>query len=117
MPAGSEQTWAAQFTYITTTGQQAPWPSFPTSWEYVVRVSATDTGTPLVKLTTTAGADGVIVVTTTSSVSQVSVYLYPAATATLTPQQYSHALWSSPGTTSAVCWLSGSLLVEGAPQP
>ena len=118
MPAGSEQTWGFQFTYITAAGQQAPWPGFSSlTWEYVVRDTATSPGTPLFSITTTANSSGVIVVTSTSTLSQVGLYIYPAATATLTPQAYAHSLWSDPGTDTALTWWTGDLIVEGAAQP
>jgi len=41
----------------------------------------------------------------------------PAATSSLSGQ-YSHALWSNPGSaTTAYTWLAGGLIVAGNPQP
>lgn len=96
----------------------APYPlTGITAWEYVCRVTATDTGTPLISITTTTVTPGVIAVTATSSLSQVLLTINPVATVSLTPQQYYHALWSSPGTTSAFCWVSGNLIIAGTAQP
>jgi len=116
MPAGSLQQWL--FTFTTgAPGGVTPYPITGSTWEYVVRTSATDMGTPMVDLTTTAGSAGVLTVTSTTSTSSVQVNMYPAATATATPGTYYHALWENPGGTAATTWFTGELLITGNPQP
>jgi hypothetical protein len=120
MPAGSLQQWAFTFTTISAAGQQIPYPipgGTSATWEYVARVSATDTGAPLISVTTTPTTAGLIAVTATSSLSQVQLDIYPAGTATLAPAQYYHSLWMSPATTGAFCWFTGDLVIQGTPQP
>ena len=116
MPAGSLQEWA--FTFTTgAPGGTTPWPITGASWEYVVRTSATATGSPLFEITTTPSATGQLAVTATLTVSQVLMEMYPAATATLTPGTLYHALWQNAGTTAQLCIFDGLLLIDGAPQP
>lgn len=118
MGAGSLQQW--QFTMTTTAPPgNAPFPISGATWEYIVRTTTTDT-TPggVIDITTSANSQGVLVVTSSSSQSSVLLDLYPAATATLTPATYFHALWESPGTPGqAYCWFTGSLIIEGNAQP
>jgi hypothetical protein len=116
MPAGSAQNWTFSFT-TTAPGGVTPYSISATAWEYVVRSSATDMGTPLVKLTPTAGTNGVLTVTSTATVSSVEIEMFPVATAALTPGAYFHALWEYPSTTTAVTWATGNLIVQGNPQP
>ena len=116
MPAGSQQDWTFYFT-TSAPGGTTPEPISASAWEYVVRTSATDVGTPVAKLTTTAGTPGVLNVTATAATSSVQILMYPAATATLTPGTYFHALWENPGGTAATTWATGSLIVQGNPQP
>lgn len=111
VPAGALQEWV--FTFAQADG--TPYPLAGTTWEYVARTQPTDTGTPLVKLTTAASAQGHLTVDETDS--QVTFTLYPAATASLTPGSYYHALWMDPGTADAYPWLTGALQVAGNPQP
>ena len=117
MDAGAEQQWL--FTFTTgAPGGLTPWPISGDTWEYVARTSATDlTVPPLIKITSTPGSAGVLTVTSTSAVSSVQLTMYPAATVSLTPGSYSHALWANPGTTSALTIFNGLLLINGAPQP
>lgn len=118
MPAGSLEQWTFTFTTIdATTGQSVPYPIIGATWEYVARVSAADTGTPLVSVTATPNAQGNIVVTSTATLSQIQLTLNPAATASLAPQEYWHTLWMQPGTASAYTWVTGNLIIVGNPQP
>lgn len=114
MPAGSLQEWLFTFT-IPSTG--APYPISGATWEYVARVTATDTGAPLIGITTSSGAQGQLVVTQTATVSSVQINFTRDATATLAPQEYAHALWMNPGTEDQFTWFTGSLIVTGNPQP
>jgi hypothetical protein len=116
MPAGSLQQWTFTFT-VPAPGGTAPWPFTRASWEYVARVSATDTGAPLIQLTDALGTFGVIVVTSTATLSQLLLEIYPGATEPLAPGTYYHALWMNPGSTSALCVFDGLLIIDGAPQP
>ena len=117
MPAGSLQ----QFQFTFTEPAPASTPPYPiagATWEYVARVSPTDlTVPPLIKITTTPSAAGLLTVTSTAVLSQVLLQMYPAATATLTPGTYSHALWMDAGMASAFSWFTGLLLIDGNPQP
>ena len=85
------------------------------TWEYVVRATGTSGGSPLISITTSSSADGVLTVSTAAST--VLLTLYPAATSGLAPQQYYHSLWMSPGGDTAFTWFSGALIVQGNPQP
>lgn len=116
MAAGSLQQWTFAFTQPLP-ASDPPYPITDATWEYVARTSATDLSTPLIDITTTANSAGLITVTSTSSVSSILLDIYPAATASLTPGTYFHALWMNPGTNSAVTWFTGSLIIEGNPQP
>jgi hypothetical protein len=117
MPAGSAQQW--QFTLTTQTpGGYTPYPIPPLStWEYVVRATQTDTGTPIFSITTSAGLYGVITVTQTAVLSQVQLGIVATATSALQPGTYYHCLWMNPGTASALAVFDGQLLIEGAPPP
>jgi len=119
MPAGSLQEWAFTFTIAAPFyGPSTPYPITGATWEYVVRANATDVGTPLIDITTTPTSAGLITVTSTGSLSQVLLAIYPPATATLTPGSFYHALWMWPGnSTSAFTWVTGQLVVQGNPQP
>lgn len=118
MAAGSEVSQGFQFTAPYNL-YDAPYPISPAEWEYVVRVSATDTSpSPLIKVTTTANTQGVLTVQTASSL--VYLTLFPAATASLTPGNYWHSLWEYPGTPPdgyPYTWWTGLLIIEGNPQP
>lgn len=118
MAAGSLQQWLFEFT-TTAPGGATPYPiGGATGWEYVARPSATDvTVPPMIDITTTPSTAGVLTVTSSSSASSVLLNMYPAATASLTPGTYYHALWESPGGSTAFCWATGLLIVEGNPQP
>jgi hypothetical protein len=118
MPAGSLQQWLFQFTTVNQiTGQSAPYPIAGATWEYVVRVNATDGGTAPVSFGTTATSQGVLVVTATPALSAVQLNLYPAATQGLTPQTYNQALWMNPGSGSALSWACGPLILSATSQP
>ena len=109
-----------QITFTFTTGAPGgvtPYPITGATWEYVVRPSATDSGDPTFSVTTSSSASGVIVATATSVLSQIVLTLNPAATASLTPGGYSHALWQNPGETTAFTWMTGTLMITGNPQP
>lgn len=116
MPAGSLQQWNTTFT-TTAPGGTTPYSISASTWEYVVRSTATDTGSPLIDITTSVNSQGLLTVTATATLSQVLLTMNPAATATLTPGTYWHALWQNPGTSAAVTWWTGNLLIEGNPQP
>lgn len=116
MPAGSLQQWNVTFTQNVTSGPVIPYPISGATWEYVVRTSPSDMGTPLIDLTTSPTSSGILTVTATSSLSQVQVGIYPAATEAL-EGQYWAALWMNPGTNAALCWASGPLLVQPTSQP
>lgn len=112
VPAGALQEWV--FTFTAADGSLFPLDGH--TWEYVARTSPTDTGTPVVKLTTVAGSQGVLTVDVAASA--VKFTLYPAATADLAPAAFHHALWMDPGDpVSAYPWLAGALQVVGNPQP
>lgn len=77
------------------------------TWEFVIRPSTSDAAvTPLVKVTTTVGAQGQIAVDVPTAT--VTVTLTPAATAPLGSGARPHALWSNPGTGTAVAWVTGT---------
>ena len=117
MPAGSLQQWTFTLTSPQTGGTVIPYPISGATWEYVARISATDTSAPpLIEVTTTATTAGVITVTATGSLSQVFLAVYPAATSALSGS-YAHSLWMNPGTPSALAVAGGILQVIPAPQP
>lgn len=116
MPAGTLQQWLSTFTQALP-GSTIPWPIDGSTWEYVVRSTATDTGSPLISITTTPSSQGVLTVAATASVSSVEMTLNPAATASLVPATYFHSLWQDPSTASAFSWWSGLLMIDGNPQP
>lgn len=95
----------------------SPWDIAGDTWEYTVRTTASGTGMPLLTVTTTANADGVLDVTATASQSQVLLTLYPAATAGLNPGTLFHALWANPGSPSAVAVAAGELTISAVAQP
>lgn len=117
MDAGSEQQWL--FTFTTgAPGGTTPWPISGATWEYVARTSATDlTVPPLIKITASPSSAGLLTVTASDTVSSVQLDMYPAATVSLAPGQFWHAMWINPGTTTAQTIFNGLLLVTGAPQP
>jgi hypothetical protein len=112
MGYGSLQEWLFTFTYPST---GALYSISGSAFEYVVRDTSTSTGSPLISVTATPSAAGVLTVTTATST--VLLTLYPAATQSLAVGNYAHALWMNPGTDSAYTWLSGSLLLQGNAQP
>lgn len=116
MPAGSLQQWLFTFT-TNAPGGTTPYPISGATWEYVARTTATGGGSPLISVTTTANSQGVLVVTSSATLSQVLLEIYPPATSALDGTYY-HSLWMNPGnSSSAFTWFTGSLLVEGNPQP
>ena len=115
MAAGSLQQWQFAFT-INDPSVIEPYPIDGATWEYVVRDTATDTGSPVFSITTAASAAGLITVTSSATVSQVALDIYPAATAALDGTYY-HTLWMDPSTSSQFTWVTGNLLVQGNPQP
>ena len=112
IPAGAESN--ANFQIQNPDG--IPYPITGATREYVVRASGATGGTPVISVTTTANAEGVLTVTT-SPASTVALTLNPAATANLSPGPYSHALWMNPGTTTALLWVTGTLQVTAVAQP
>lgn len=114
MGYGSAQDWVFTFTYPSTGALYDI--SGISTWEYVARESGTATGSPLISVTGSANSQGVLNVGTATST--VELVLYPAATSSLAPGQYVHALWSNPGSAdSAFTWFSGVLQIDGNPQP
>ena len=113
MGAGSAQEWLFTITYPST---GALYPISGLTWEYVARTTPASGGSPLISVTPTPNSQGVLTVGTAASTVLLS--LYPAATSSLAGGQYSHALWSNPGSAStAYTWLAGNLIVSGNPQP
>lgn len=85
-------------------------------WEFVVRPSATDaTQPPLVKVTPTVSAQGLITVDT--GAATVQVVLTPAATDLLGRGARPYALWSNPGTTAATTWAAGTFNSQLVAEP
>lgn len=122
LPCGSQDSWAIDL--FADADQTIPYDITGLSWEYAVRADVTDTGTPLISLTTTLSAAGQLQITSTANLSRVLINLLPAATATLLvgpppveQRTLHHALWSNPGTTSAQCWFAGRFTVQGTSQP
>jgi hypothetical protein len=113
MPAGSVQEWQFTFTVPATSALYNI--TSIAGWEWVVRANPGDTGTPLISITTTPSAPGSL--TVNNALSQVLLTVNPAATAGMAAGQYAQALWSSPSTSSAFCWLAGALILQAAPQP
>jgi hypothetical protein len=87
------------------------------TFEYVVRIDANDSSTtPLIKLTSTSSAAGVLTVNT--GTSTVTVTINPAGTSGLpTRALYAHALWMNQATATAVPWFSGQFIVTPLAQP
>jgi hypothetical protein len=106
--------WVQTFTFLNADGTRTDLTGL--SWEFVIRPGVTDsTSPPLVKVTTTAGVQGGIVVDIDAAT--VTVTLTPAATTALANGARRHALWSQPGTADATCWVAGtfnSVLVAAA---
>lgn len=104
--AGSQ--WIQTFTFPSTdiTGL---------AWEFVVRTNVDDTGTPLIRVTQTVGAQGQIVVDTVASTVQVIVTA--SATASLGKGVYAHALWSDYGTDTATDWIAGIFATVAVARP
>ena len=118
MPLGSLQQWLFQFTTVNAiTGQSVPYPIAGANWEYVVRATPASGGTALISFGTAATSQGVLVVTASADVSSVQLNLFPAATQNLAADTYAAALWSNPGSGSAVSWASGPLILSATPQP
>lgn len=117
MDQGTEQQWL--FTFTTgAPGGVTPWPISGYTFEYVARTSSADlTVPPLIKITTSPSSAGLLTVTSNSATSSVQLTMYPAATVSLTPGVFYHALWQNAGTTSALTIFNGLLLINGAPQP
>lgn len=101
-PAGSQ--WAQAFQLVNDDGTPVNVSGW--TWEFVIRPAVTDTASPaLVQVTTTVNAQGYITVNTATAT--VMVVLNPAATALLQKGARPYALWSNPGTTTAVAWVEG----------
>jgi len=112
LPAGSYQAWQFQ---MTERGSLTPYPFSGTTWEYVVRATPASSGAALITVTTTVSSDGLI--TVTDATATVLLEIYAAATASLAPGTYYHALWMNPGEATAFAWVSGPLVIAGAPEP
>jgi hypothetical protein len=113
MGAGALQQWALTLT-SPVTGQ--PYSISGATWEYAVRTSPSASGPPLIEITTNPTADGAITVTSSATLSQAVLNIYPAATTVLSGTYY-HALWLNPGTESALPLFTGSLIISAVPQP
>lgn len=111
-PAGSVSQWAIT---LALAASGLPYPVDGATWEYVVRPPLFTSGDPLLSVTTSASAAGLITVETSPS-TVITLTLYPAATAALAGT-YRHALWMNQGTAGAFSWLTGSLQVSPAAQP
>lgn len=86
------------------------------SWEFRVRTDALDTSTaPLIEITQTANAQGVITANVTTAT--VLITLNPAATQTMPVGTYAWALWSNPGTPTAFPWVGGTFRLDPVVQP
>jgi hypothetical protein len=110
-PAGS----VAEYAVTMALQNGNPYPVNGASWEYVVRASDSSLGEPLLTVTTTASASGVISVSQ-SPATVITLTLYPAATSGLCGT-YRHALWMNNGTDGAMAWFFGSLVATPAPLP
>lgn len=111
VPLGGEQN-----ALLTFTQNGTPYDLTGLAWEYVVRGPAGSAGDAILfTLTTTPSANGVLTVDTVADT--VTITLYAAATANLSPGPYRHALWSNPGQPSATPWVSGNFQVISVPQP
>lgn len=97
---------------LTFTQNGSPYDLTGLTWEYVVRDSG---GAVQFSLTTTANTQGVLTVDTVAAT--VTVTLYAAATVSLSPGPYRHALWSDPGEPTATLWTAGAFAVVSVPQP
>jgi hypothetical protein len=117
MPAGSAQSWTFTFT-IPLPGSSPPYPITGSTWAYIARTSPTDlTSPPLIEIGGSYTPQGLITVTDTASTSAVLLAVYPAATVNLTPGTYYHTLWQNPGDQDGFAWFTGSLIIQGNPQP
>ena len=116
MPAGSAQAWTFTLTTQTDAGY-FPYPVGAATWEYVARISPTDTSIPLFSVTTALTANGEITAVTSAVLSQVMLAISATATAAITPGTYYHCLWMNPGTAAALAVFDGNLLIAGAPIP
>lgn len=97
--------WVQTFTLLNGDGTRMDLTGL--NWEFVIRPGVTDsTSPPLVKVTTTVGAQGGIVVDVDAAT--VTVTLTPATTTLLGKGARPHALWSQPDTESATCWVNGT---------
>lgn len=103
--------------YVLTNADGSLYNISAATFEYVVRLFPTDTSiTPIVKLTTSSTAQGVLSVNT--GTSTVTITLNPAATSALLARNlYAQALWMNPGTTTADPWFSGQFLIVPVAQP
>lgn len=79
------------------------------TFEFVVRTDPSEltATTPLIKVTTTSGTQGVITVNTSTATATVT--LSPTATAVLAQQAYPYSLWMDPGLTDATAWVTGTV--------
>jgi hypothetical protein len=114
MQQGSAQEWNVTLTVPGIPGGTTPYNISGATWEYVVSDQAY---TKLFSVTTTVNTQGILTVTSTAVLSQVTIALYSAATATLAPGTYFHVLWLDPGTSGAIAVAGDRLIIEGAPQP
>jgi hypothetical protein len=86
------------------------------TWEFVIRPTVQDAAVPpLVSVTTTPTSQGSITVTPLTGI--VTVTLTPAATTLLGKGQRPHALWSNPGTPTAITWVAGNFTTQLVANP
>jgi hypothetical protein len=111
VPTGS----AMSSAFTITNADGTPYSIGGLTWEYAVHADPAD-AVPVISVTPTPNAQGSLTVTT-SPTSQVALNLLHAATASLPPAVYRHALWSNPGLPSALCWIQGTLTVARVAQP
>jgi hypothetical protein len=97
-PVGSQ--WQQQFDFPTTNISTY-------TWEFVLRTSAQQTGTPAAKVTS-SGQTSAGYITVNATAGTVLVVLSSTATGTLTPgTTYALALWADPGLSDPTVWVDG----------
>lgn len=121
MPIGSRADWLLS---LFADDGVSPFPIAGHTFEYVVRQTATDTGSPLVRLQSdnpsgpTPANGGLLTVVSSAVESGLKMSWYPAATSPLTAKTYFHALWMDYADPNArTClWQGQFMLNAAAPQ-
>jgi hypothetical protein len=97
VPWGSKASWAMQMWNLD---GFTPFPVGSHTFEYVVRTTPTDVGTPVIRLrsdapgTPTPAGGGLLSTTIVPTMAQVNLLIYPPATSALAPPlTYYHGLW------------------------